>query len=407
MKLFLSLLVVLMLCGSAFAEDWPRWRGANFDAIVREDGLAQKWPDEFKPLWTAQVGPGFSAPVAKDGRLYIFAGLQNKETLFCFDATTGQEIWRQPGGSVFAARSPGPRAAPTIDGDRIYTFGGLGDLTARDLKTGEFLWQLNVIKSTDAQNIRWGAASAPLVAGDLVIVQGGVGNVPLAVAVNTKTGKIHWTSQAKGQSTYAAPILIEIDGNKQLIVLAADLLVAMDPQTGKTIWSHPWKTSHDIKAAMPIYRDGLLFLTAGYGHGSLMLKVSPTGVQESWNSRAIMGRFVTPILDNGALYGTDESGTLCCLDWATGAVKWEAADRGLRLGMGGSYIRAGDNLIALTDTGTLLLIQATPESCRKISETKLFTGKEIWTSPVVHNGKLYVKGESQLLCLDISEKTQK
>lgn len=408
MKSFAAFLSIVVIASGVLAEDWPKWRGPQGDAIVREPGLAEKWPAELKPLWTAQVGIGYSTPVTRDGKLYLLTMIDNKDTLIAFDADSGHELWRQPSGEGWSGRGgnvwPGSRGSPTIDGDRIYVYTGRGDLTAHNLGDGKVAWTINVLKELKSGPNQWGAASTPLVVGDSIYVQGGKAN-SIAACVNKADGKIKWISEAANSASYAGAILIDVERTKQLIVYGGKDVVAMDPTSGKTIWKEPWAGKFDINAATPIYRDGHLFVTSGYGHGSLMLKISPTSAQRLWESTRIMGRFVTPILDGDVMYGTDESGTVRCLSWPDGKDRWEVTERNLRLGLGGAYIRAGDKLIALSESGTLYRFKATPEGYEKLNEMKIFPGsKDVWTSPLIYNGRLYLKGGTQFNCYDISDK---
>lgn len=404
MKGSLTFAAVMVIGGVVLAEDWPQWRGPQGDGIVREEGLAEKWPDALKPLWTADAGTGFATPVAKEGKVYLFTMIDKKDALICYDAESGRELWRQSTGAGWTGDHPGPRATPTIGGGRIYTYGATGELMARDLAGGEPVWQTNILKETKSGNLGWGVSSSPLVTGEAVYVQGGSGG-PVALRLSTADGSIKWKSQATGVASYAPPVLIDVDGRPQLIVFAAQAVVAMEPESGKTIWSYPWPTSYDVNAATPIYHEGQLFVTSGYGHGSLMLRVSKAKAEKLWESKAIMGRFVTPVLDAGQLYGTDEGGALKCLNWSDGKVRWEAKGRDQRLGMGGTYVRWGDKLIALGENGTLYLLKATPEGQESIGQIKAFQGAgEVWAAPIVSQGRLYVRGGGRLACFDISAK---
>ena len=176
----------------------------------------------------------------------------------------------------------------------------------------------------------------------------------------------------------------------------------MEPASGKTLWSYPWENPHNVHGAQPLYHDGFLFLTAGYNTGGcIMLKVDGAKVEKAWD-RGPEGdprsKQVAPIRDGEHFYANSE-GTLVCLQWPDGKVRW--ADKGVGLGGGGSFVRCGDKLVALTEGGKLELIQATPQACKLISQVQVFTGKENWSTPLVYRGRLYVKGPKELACFDI------
>jgi outer membrane protein assembly factor BamB len=394
--------------GAPAAEEWPQWRGPRGDGISRETIAATKWPkDGPKQLWSAKVGIGHSTPVVAGGKVYLFHLLGDQDTLTCFDAQSGTEAWSASAskGWTEVRNYPGSRATPTIDGKRIYTYGGAGDLVAWDLDSGKPAWHLNVLKETGAEPLTWGQASSPFVVGDRIFVQSGAGG-PVAVAVNKNTGKIDWKSEP-GMGGYATIIQADVGGKPQLIVFGGQALYGMDPQTGKTLWQTPWPTEYDVNAATPVYHEGKLFITSAYNKPPArcaQFAVSSGGVKKLWENRDLTCRFQPPVLDRGYLYGNSE-GTVRCLNWADGRVQWEAKGGDTKIGMGGSLLRLGDDkIITLSDHGELALMQATPKGVKLLTKSKLFDGGTIWSTPIVYDGKLYAKGMEEFVCLDVSGK---
>jgi outer membrane protein assembly factor BamB len=386
------------------AEGWPQWRGPRGDGISTET-VAARWPRNGpRQLWSARVGIGQSSPVVAGGKVYLFHLQGNKDTLTCFDAATGKVIWSNaatPGWNV-SGKYPGSRATPTIEGDRIYTYGGAGDLVAWDLASGKPLWHLNVLKETGAQPLTWGQASSPAVFGDRIVVQSGTGG-PVAVAVDKSSGRIAWRSD-RGLGGYATVIRAEVEGEPQLIVFGGDALYGMDEQTGKTLWKTAWPTEYDVNAATPVYHDGRVFITSAYNRPPARcaeFQVSRSGVKKVWENRDLTCRFQPPILENGYLYGNSE-GTIRCLDWQTGKVQWEGKDRDLKIGMGGSLLRlGGDQLLAMSDRGALSLMQATPKGVKLLAHAQILDGRDLWSTPVVHDGRLYARGTEEFACFDV------
>lgn len=389
-------------------ENWPKWRGPRGDGISQETGLLAQWPEGGpKRVWSVKVGEGFSSPVAVDGKIYLTSVHGKKEILQAFDAATGKVLWEQSTDSGWDGDYTGSRATPTIEGDRIYTFTGRSELICRELATGKEIWRLNVMKATGAKkHLTWGCASSPLIVGDLIYVQN-VQDGPVAVAVNKRNGQIAWQAEAKALGGYAHPVLIEVEGVKQLIVFGGDAVWALNPRTGKTIWTQPWKTQYDVNASTPTYADGHLFVASAYDAGSLMLKVSATAAERVWEYRGskankhIRSRFQGFVLEGNNLYANAE-GTLKCMSWPDGAIKWEA--KGIRLGMGGGFVRVEDKFIALSERGQLMLIKASPDGAHLVSSVEITDGDKNWSTPTVYNGKLYVKTMEELICLDVSGK---
>ena len=430
LKFLLAASLALTSVSTARGEEWPRVGGPNGDGISHETKLLTEWPATGPTkLWTIPTGLGHASPIAVAGKLFLFTfdSDTGEESLEAFDAETGKQIWKQSyaGGYNNAPNNAwlGTRATPTIDGTRIFTYGGSGDLVCRELADGKEVWHINVLKLTNADTLEWGTASSPLVAGDAVYVQGGRGkDAPVAVSVNKNDGKFLWQSASKGSASgapkgirpgigggYAAPIMISVAGAKQLIVFGGTAVYAMDPASGKELWKLEWRTDYDVNATTPIYHEPNLLISSGYtGHACAMFEISASGAKELWRRTDSLGsRFPAIILDRGYLYGNSE-GTLKCVSWADGKTAW-AVDKDplARLGPGGSLVRFGDYLITLSEGGKLTLAKATPEKYEKITAVKGFVKSpksNIWATPLIYHGKLYVKGYDELVCADITGK---
>ena len=409
-KMALSLAAALLVCVCRVAlageDDWPKWCGPRGDCTTLEKGLLQEWPEAGpKELWRQPVGLGFAGPVAEGGRVYLFGTVDGKDTLACLSAEDGNVLWLRKSAGGWTGGHSGTRATPTIEGNRVYTFGGLGDLICRDLAGGKEIWTLDVMKAVGGKTPMWGSASCPTIVGDLLYLQIGEpaqkgGSAPVAVAVNKKDGNLVWESEEKGRGSYAAVVPIDVGGARQMVAFAGTAAVGMDPATGKTLWTQPWKTQYDINAVSPLYRDGHLFLTSGYGRGCAMFKFDGKKTEQLWEKKEPHDRMVPPLLEGENLYVTNE-GSLMCLHWPDGNELWR---NDLKLGLGGQYVRAGEKMILLSDTGVLMLVEATPKECTVVTKVSLFKGSENWASPLVYRGRLYVKGPEEVVCFDIRAK---
>lgn len=387
--------------------DWPKWRGPNGDGISHESRLAESWPkDGPTELWSAEVGIGYSSPVATDGRVFLFSMSDDIETLTCFDANSGRILWNEAGGKGRSASYPGTRATPSIDGNDIVTLGGAGELLCRDARSGAMRWRINILDEINASPLDWGTASSPLIHGNLIYVQVGQGG-PIALAIDRTNGQIVWRSEAAGIAGYACPILIEFEGKPQLIVFGGKALFGMDPDTGKTLWQYNWDTSWDVNASTPIFRDGKIFITSGYGHGAALLQLAASGPPtQIWANQQAQSRFQPAVLDKETLYLNSEATKgLMAIDWQTGKTLW-TDNNSLKLGLGGSFVRLSDDrLISLGERGTLSLAHAGPEEIKLVSAAKLIEGTQTWATPLIYGGRLYVKGEQEFVCYDISANT--
>jgi outer membrane protein assembly factor BamB len=386
-------------------EDWPKWRGPRADGISRETGIVSQFPlGGPAQLWSADVGIGYSSPVAVAGKVYLFTLNQGKETLTAFDAATGQILWSdESAGPAWTSRYPGTRATPLVEGDAVYIYGGGGELTCRDLATGKPRWQVNILTITGSTPLSWGQGSSPLIAGDLVYVQGGQGG-SIAVALKKADGTVAWQSEARGVGGYAHPIVADVSGQQQLIVFGGKAVYGMDPATGKTIWQQPWETNYDVNAATPVYRDGHLFVSSEYNRGCMMLRVTPGGAEKLWENKEVQSKINGMVLDRDHLYA-NSSGTIKCMSWPDGKIAWSASDAALRLGAGGSIVRVGDDrLLCMSERGKLTIARATPEKIEVLAQAQLLDGREIWSTPLLYAGRLYAKGDTEFVCFDLTGK---
>jgi outer membrane protein assembly factor BamB len=394
--------LALLLGGSSVrAESWPRWLGPRNDGISRESGLLARWPEAGpKVLWRAKVGIGYATPVVAGGRVFTFMLDEGREVLTAFDLETGALAWRHGDEGGWERSYEGTRATPFIDGDRIYTLGGAGAVSARELASGKLVWRVNVLEAAGStDNLTWGASASPLVDGERIYLQAGKGGA-VAVALETSTGRVAWTSEAKGVGGYAAPVLVDAAQGRQLVVFGGTALFGLVPADGRTAWELPWKTEYDVNAVTPIHRSGRLFVTSAYNHGGALLRLTPGGPVSVWENRDGASKFPPAILDGDALYLNNE-GVLTCLDWETGRTRWRATDRDLRLGSGGSFVRVGDRLVTLSERGVVSLVKATPTGVERLSQATMLKGDRVWSSPVVAEGRLFLKGHDELVVADL------
>ena len=392
----------------AVAEEWPRWRGPRGDGVSRE-AAGDAWPAKgLKLLWDQRVGLGFSSPVAAGGRVYLFSMRDGRQdVLTCFDARSGEQIWESASDAGAVNDFPGTRATPTIVGDSIYTYGGSGELLCRHVADGAIRWKQNAIALAGGnQSPKWGTASSPLVEDGKVFVQTGQGG-SVAVALAADTGALAWKSEATGGGSYAAPIWIKVDGTPQLVVFAASAVYGMAPDTGKTLWRQPWNTQYGVNATTPVYRAPHLFVSSEYGMGGMMLKLSPAGVEKLWEKRQIKNKFNGMVLEGDTLYGNSGGGQLVGLSWPDGEPRWKSDDSALNIGDGGSFVRAaGDKIVLMSQTGKLTLARMTPQGPVAISQFEPFqdideSDTQVWSTPLLYGGRIYVKGAKRLLCFEL------
>ncbi len=389
----LALLALICLCDfTAAALDWYRWRGPDLDGISKETGWRTQWPAEgSKPLWKASVGTGFSSFSVANGRAYTMGNADATDTVFCFDAATGREIWKHSYPCPLDAKyyEGGTHGTPTVDGDRVYTLGKRGQLFCLDAAKGTVLWSQNLTEELGVKIPTWGFASSALVVGDLILLDvGGAGT-----ALDKRTGKVVWTN-GKDVAGYSTPQPFGADG--AVAILAARELVAVQAKDGKELWRAPWKTDYDINPAQPIFDGNRVFLSSGYNHGGALLKIDGGQASTVWENKNMRNHFNSCILWQGFLYGFDED-QLRCLDFATGTVKWTEKSTGK-----GALALADGKLIVMGEKGELMVAAASPDGFKPLSRAQVLSGK-CWTTPVLANGRIYCRNAAgNVVCLDMS-----
>lgn len=391
----LALLALICLFDfTAAALDWYRWRGPDLDGISKETGWQTKWPAEGpKPLWKASVGTGFSSFSVANGRAYTMGNADATDTVFCFDAATGREIWKHSYPCPLDAKyyEGGTHGTPTVDGDRVYTLGKRGQLFCLDAAKGTVLWSKNLTEELGVKIPTWGFASSALVVGDLILLD--VGSA--GTALDKRTGKVVWTN-GKDVAGYSTPQPFGAGG--AVAILAARELVAVQAKDGKELWRAPWKTDYDINPAQPIFDGGRVFLSSGYNHGCALLKIAGGQASTVWENKNMRNHFNSCILWQGFLYGFDED-QLRCLDFANGAAKWTEKSTGK-----GALALADGKLIVMGEKGELMVAEASPDGFKPLSRAQALSGK-CWTTPVLANGRVYCRNaKGDVVCLDVSGK---
>lgn len=399
LRALFPLALCLCLLPGAAAADWPQFRGPNRDGISPEAAVLKSWPGGGpRVFWKIPLGEGFSQVVAVNGRLYVLYGLEEDEVAASLDARTGKQLWRVRLDRKYRSdQGNGPRSTPLVDGDLVYVLSASGQLAALKAANGQTVWRHDLPGEFGAGVPDWGISTSPLVEGNLLIVNVGGSNNRSVMAFDKATGKAVWSSQSDGAG-YSAPIAITVGGVRQIIVFTAGAVVSLTPREGKLLWRVPWRTSYDVNAATPIFfPPDKLFISSGYDTGAALFQIKVAGSQvsaeEVWRNRSMKNQFSSSIFHNGTLYGFD-NGTLKAIDAATGAEQWK--QRGLGHG---SLILAGGKLVVFSESGTLALLEATPDEYQQLGAIRVLEGK-CWTAPTLADGRLYLRNEEHLIALD-------
>lgn len=447
----------------ASAEDWPWFLGNRHDGTSAETDILLQWPEDGPSvLWKQEIGTGYSAPSILGDRLVVHHRQGEEEIISCRAVTTGKELWQHKYRSEFSdpyGYNNGPRCSPILTKDRCYTLGAEGMLCCTNLQSGKVIWKHELQKEFDLPDWFFGIGCSPVLDGErLIVLVGGQENSGV-VAFSTKDGSKLWEAVGKktwdgvtdihseepyvwtGQEmviSYSSPIIATIHGKRHLLCLVRQGLVSLDPETGHQnfrYWFRP-KVHESVNAARPVVVNDQIFLSAAYRLGSALLKVSPDGasVTEVWkNDENMLAHWSTPIHVDGYIYGFsgrhENEGELRCIRLTDGEVVWKTTGfsgdlrtlaRNRTTGKiintttgkpvpfpyygRGSLIRVGDRFIVLGERGTLAVTHVNPkefkEECRTFFDEIHYPA---WAAPVLSSGRLYLRSEDWLICLDMKK----
>ena len=381
----------------AAAAEWPGFRGPDRNAEARGVRLATDWnahPPQL--LWRRKVGPGWSSLAVAGARLFTQEQRGDAEAVLCLDGSTGRELWSHLETARFEDEQggAGPRATPTLAGQRVFALGATGRLHALDLSTGERIWSRDVAAESKATLPIWGFASSPLVVGERVVVfAGGDGETSLR-AYDAGTGEPVWQGPG-GTDSYSSPQAFELEGATQLLFAANDGLRALDPATGTLLWRFAPAAQGMLPPCLQPHAAGHgRFLVAGEG-GTTALEVRRAGetfsATELWSSRALKPTFDDFVLHAGFLYGFD-AGIFCCVDASSGERRWKEGRYGY-----GQVLLVPDAaaLLVAAEDGEAVLLAADPGGQRELGRFQALTGKT-WNHPVIAGGRLYLRNGEEL-----------
>ncbi|MBL8798197.1 MAG: PQQ-binding-like beta-propeller repeat protein [Planctomycetia bacterium] len=427
----LVVLAVLAYALCTLAADWPQYRGPSRNDISSETGLLTTWPKGGPTLlWTYNnAGVGYSGPAIVGDRLFTIGGRGEDEFVFALDLKNFKdgsvnEAWAAKVGPLFTWKgnnwSAGPSATPTVDGDVLYALGGLGDLVCVDVKDGKERWRKSMAKELDGEvnpigggpaKLGWGYTWSPLVDGDKLICTPG-GPKGTVAALDKKTGQVLWRStELTDQCCYASPQTAVIHGVKQYVILTNAGLAGVSAQDGQLLWNYKRQPRYTTEVInIPLVQDNLVYATVGAGNGCdlirLELEDKKFKVETIYSNKTFQNHHGGVVLREGHVFGSVQQGW-ACQELKDGKVAW--TDKKLR--PGSTTFADGHFYCYCEFTGETALVEFSTKEWKEKgrftipqkSKLKKPSG-QIWTPPVVANGRLYLRDQELLFCFDIKAK---
>ena len=411
-----AILEVPRTVGGAGAGEWLQWGGPARNFMPEATGLASSWPSAGpKRLWSRALGEGHSAILVEGGRIYTMyrpLGMLSlmrrtqEEVVAALEAATGKTVWEfkypAPTDGLDFSQGAGPHSTPLIAGNRIYATSTRKELFALDKATGARAWSHDFMKEYGAPPPGRGYACSPLLYnGTVIVTVGGPGQA--IAAFNQQTGALAWKAGDFEESP-ASPLLIDVDGQPQLVLFAGDRVAGLDPANGRTLWSHPHRTDYGLNISTPVWSaaDHLLFVSSAYGTGSRVIELTQsagrTRATEKWFSNRMRVHIGTVMrLGDYVIGSSGDFGPafLTAVDIKTGKIAWQ--DRSFSRAQ---LLYADGKLIVLDEDGTLGLATVTPQGLKVLSRAEVLSNIA-WTPPTLAGTTLYVRDRKNIAAFNL------
>ena len=434
----LTLATAVVVAVPVVADDWPQWRGADRLAVWHETGIVETLPDELKVAWRTPIGSGYSGPAVADGRVFVSdwaedpasRTLDGTERAIALDEQTGEVLWTYEWQTSYrmlqAVYAVGPRATPTVDGDRVYFLGATGRLFCFDVETGTVMWEKDYVAEYGASVDVWGMVSAPLVDGDRLITVAGGEPDALVVAFDKRTGDELWRAiEVTSEMGYTQPVIFEAGGVRQLIIWHSTALSSLNPETGEVYWEQPWDVVGSLTVTTPVKSGDYLLVSQFFG-GSLMMRLSRDrpAATELWKGESrselpdqtdgLHALVTTPVIIGDYFYGVGSYGELRGLDARTGQRLWTSQDLTFQGRWGSAVlVQHGDRYFVNNEAGFLILAQFTPTGYVELDRTRLIAPTSSsgtrtphgriarrmvnWVHPAYANGHIVVRNDEEII----------
>ena len=387
---------------------WTQWGGPHRNFTTDASGIKETWPASGpRVVWKRRLGEGYSAPAVENNVVYTMYGKPREEVVIAANAETGATLWERANPMTFQSDAAqdmgnGPYSAPLVVGDRVFTTGVAGRLQCLDTKTGTVLWVQELWGDHRGSRMMYGYASSPIAFRDMVIVPvGGPGKS--VMAFQQADGKVAWGRNNFG-NVYSSPLLIDVSGLEQLVVVMDGAIIAVNPHNGDLQWQIPFKADYSIAISTPVYGDGnLLFVSAEYNAGAKVIQLQRDGLQtkatELWSSNRLRLHHGNAIRLGDVIYfcsgGKFTQAILSAIDAKTVKIYWQ--ERSVQKA---TFVWADQKLITLDEDGTLLIAHPSIDGFKVVAKAPLLS-RLSWTPPALVGTRLYIRDRKEMMAVDL------
>ncbi|MBC8030202.1 MAG: PQQ-binding-like beta-propeller repeat protein [Pyrinomonadaceae bacterium] len=388
------------------AQEWNQWRGPARDGLVPASMAPKSWPGSFKRVWRIDMGEGYSSPVVSSGRVFVHSRQDPEEIVTAISYAKGETLWQQKYPAPFQKNqyavkmAKGPNATPLVAGNRLFTIGVTGVVTAWDAATGRQLWTRDFSKTVDTSKMFCGTAASPLLLGGLVVIQVGSdvhGGQILALEPETGATKWEWRGAGPG---YASPVVIDAAGTRQIVTMTNSSIVGINTKDGAELWSLPFPDEWHENIVTPVW-TGTDLIVSGPRQGTHAFSLQQSGgkwqATEAWKNTEVAMYMSSPVYGDGLLYGLSEKrkGQFVALDAKTGAVRWITEGRE---GEHASVLLMPAHVVYLTNNADMIVIRRATAKFEVERRYDVADGTA-WAVPIFMGTDLLVRDASSLVRL--------
>jgi outer membrane protein assembly factor BamB len=386
---------------ASHASDFPQFFGPNRDGRLAGPKLATNWTAQPPAqLWRQPVGPAWSGFAVAGAAAITQEQRGEDECVIAYDLETGKVLWSHADKKHYSnpLAGEGPRATPTIAGQRVLTHGATGLLNCLNLVDGHVLWSRDASKENGNSVPDWGEATSPLVENDLVIINAGGANKTSLVAYRVADGSPAWSSE-NHSGGYSSPVPATLAGTRQILIFA-DALIGCDATTGNQLWQFHWPGGHPHIALPVVANDSDVLIASGYGTGCARVKIERDAAgqwsaTQVWRCNRMKSKFADLILSHGCIYGLDD-GIMECIDASTGTLAWKDGRYGH-----GQTLLVGDLLLVMAESGEVILLDPQPDRLRELTRFTALNEKT-WNPPALAGEYLLVRNDKEAACFRLS-----
>jgi outer membrane protein assembly factor BamB len=398
--------LIFGLIQSANAQDWTQWRGPTRDGLVPAANVPASWPDSLRRVWRVEIGEGYSSPIVADGRVFVHSRRDPEEIVTALDLASGKILWQQKYPATFEKNryatqmAKGPNATPLVAGNRLFTLGVTGVLTAWDAATGRLLWRNDFSKTVDTSKLFCGTSASPLWLDNRVVVQIGSdvhGGKILSLDPANGAAKWEWRGHGPG---YASPVVFDIAGKMQIVTMTDSSIVGLDAKTGKQLWSVPFLDEWHENIVTPVW-TGSLLIVSGTRQGTHAFALQQSNgkwqANEVWKNAEVAMYMSSPVYADGVIYGHSarQKGQFIALDAKTGAIRWATEGR---QGWHASVLLTPRHLIYLTNSADLFVARRATTTF-EIERRYDVADAEIFAMPVLLGTDMFVRDATGIIRL--------